>query len=892
MRKTTLYIISILLSVSVFSQEPGIYQNKLAQTYLDERAEVYFSFELSEKAQIQILSRKISIDQVYKTKDKYIIYAYANKKEFEQFKLFSLNYTVLIPPSMLHKAVMSKSVKNAKDWDVYPTYEDYVQMMSDFATNYPDLCILENIGSSVNGRDILVIKLSDNVEADESEPEFYFTSTMHGDETTGYPLMLRLIDYMLSNYETDEKVADILNNVELWINPLANPDGTYAGGNSTVNGATRSNANGVDLNRNYHDPQYGAHPDGKVYQVENIAQMDFLNNRHFVMSANFHGGAEVMNYPWDTWIRRHADDAWFRFTCHEYADTAQVNSPAGYMANFDDGITNGSDWYEIAGGRQDYVTYFLNGREVTIEISNTKNPPASSLPNFWNYNYRSFLNYINQCRYGIHGIVTDAISKNPVGAMVFIESHDADSSMVFSSSTNGDYHRLIEEGTWNLTFLAYGYVPQTIYNISTSNYETIITDIELVPAEAIDISGIITDGMNGMPIENAKIELLDIPLEAVFTNNEGYYIVNNILEGNYNIKVSKDDYTGFTELITVTADTNMFNFPLYPIVRLSFETGDFSEADFSFAGNAEWTIMDTIVYDGLYTARSGIIGNEQSTSLILNIDVLAAGQISFYKKVSSEGGYDYLAFYINGEKQGEWSGEVSWSEETYYISRGEHTLIWEYSKDYDVGVGQDAAWIDYITLPLIDTGQNLPPYFETFPETDAVINEEYYYHIFVNDLNDDTLEIECTQKPGWLNFEIDSVNSAILSGIPLEENIGIDTVILTVTDGIDTLTQNFNITVSPNLIIELENNPFNLMIYPNPAGNNINITYTSEKDNIFYIQILNSLGKTVLNNKVNSNYGINKQSINLLNLSNGLYFIILTDANTYSIKKFILTSDF
>ncbi len=55
----------------------------------------------------------------------------------------------------------------------------------------------------------------------------------------------------------------------------------------------------------------------------------------FVLSANFHGGVEVVNYPWDTWERRHPDDDWFIDLSRDYADLAQADSPAGYMTTLE-----------------------------------------------------------------------------------------------------------------------------------------------------------------------------------------------------------------------------------------------------------------------------------------------------------------------------------------------------------------------------------------------------------------------------------------------------------------------------------------------------------------------------------------------------------------------------
>lgn len=89
--------------------------------------------------------------------------------------------------------------------------------------------------------------------------------------------------------------------------------------------------------------------------------MSLADNYFFNLSANFHGGAEVVNYPWDTWSRLHTDNTWWIFVSRQYADTAHAHSPTGYMAGFNNGITNGYAWYRITGGRQDYMTYFQQG---------------------------------------------------------------------------------------------------------------------------------------------------------------------------------------------------------------------------------------------------------------------------------------------------------------------------------------------------------------------------------------------------------------------------------------------------------------------------------------------------------------------------------------------------
>jgi len=439
--------------------------------------EVYFKLQVLEKELFESLSKVASIDHL--TEDGWV-YGYANEDQFQKIMKHHQSAPIewlphpgtLISPKMITQV----DIQSIDEWDFYPTYEAYVDMMYQFQEDFPALCEVHSIGQSTEGHEILMAVISNNTAGNASDPKFLYTSTMHGDETAGYILFLRLIHYLLNNYSSDDQVKNLVNNLEIWINPLANPDGTYASGNNTVFGATRFNANGVDLNRNFPDPEDGPHPDGNEWQQETLMFMELAENNNFVASANIHGGTEVCNYPWDTWAQLHADDDWWQYVCHEYADTAQAYSPNGYMSGYNDGITNGYQWYTISGGRQDYMNYFHHCREFTLEISDTKLLPGDQLPDFWEYNYRSFLNYMQQALFGIRGIITDVESGDPLEASVFIENHDADESWIVSNDA-GWFFRPVFEGTYDLTFYKPGYAPQTIENIQIANYE--ITNLEV-----------------------------------------------------------------------------------------------------------------------------------------------------------------------------------------------------------------------------------------------------------------------------------------------------------------------------------------------------------------------------------------------------------------------------
>lgn len=462
----------------------------IADSIFSKKGEIYFKFTINSKEEIRTLTKIISIDHCSGDLGKNNeVHAYANKKQFYNFLKLKYKYTILPSPGSLINPIMLddydlKRARGMTTFPAYPTYPAYENLMYKFQADYPALCKVVNIKTLASGRKLLLLKISDNINTKEDEPQFLYTSSMHGDEAAGYPLMLDLIEYLLVNYNTNPRVAKLVNNIEIWINPCANPDGTYKGGNNTVNGATRSNANNIDLNRNYPDPKGGQHPDGEAWQAETKAFMAFADSMNIVMAANFHGGAEVVNYPWDTWSKAPADKNWWIQHSKRYADTAQAQSPGkAYMDDLysgsNPGVTQGYQWYEVEGGRQDYMNYFKHCREVTIELSAVKLLAESNLDKHWQYNYRSLLNYMEECLHGIRGIVTDECTGQPIRAKVFVTGHDFDSSHVYSALPIGNYHRPIYAGTYSVEFSAGGYQSKTITGVTVSAGGTNIQNVQL-----------------------------------------------------------------------------------------------------------------------------------------------------------------------------------------------------------------------------------------------------------------------------------------------------------------------------------------------------------------------------------------------------------------------------
>ncbi len=459
-----------------FSQHNSFEYQK-AMDYLNNGGEVYIKILLSQPSQLFTLD--LSVDQINGDK----VYSYLNKKQFLKFLDTKIPYEVLTHPGdLLPEPNMFDFSNNEKyDFDQYPTYEAYVQIMQDFGTNHPELCKIYDIGESMEGRKILVAKVSDKVNEREKEPRYFYSATIHGDETLGYIIGLNLINLFLTTYSSDERIKRIVDSAEVWICALMNPDGTYKGGNSTVTGARRYNASGQDLNRDFPDPVEGLYPNG-TWQKETEIFINFESEYNFVMVADIHGGTEVACYPWGcNWNKITADDEWWKLIARRYADKAQENSSSGYFTAQNDGITSGIDWYPIVGGRMSYMPYFQHSRLLTLELSYTKLLPEDELNDHWNYNREALLGNIEEMFNGIRGTVTDTFSGEGLKAKVFMKGFDKDSSFIYAIEPHGDYYRPIYQGTYTAEFSLDGYHTKVVSGISVENGKPTICDVQLRP---------------------------------------------------------------------------------------------------------------------------------------------------------------------------------------------------------------------------------------------------------------------------------------------------------------------------------------------------------------------------------------------------------------------------
>uniref|UniRef100_A0A8D3B7U8 Carboxypeptidase D, a n=1 Tax=Scophthalmus maximus TaxID=52904 RepID=A0A8D3B7U8_SCOMX len=364
-------------------------------------------------------------------------------------------------------------------------YADMELFLRKYRSEFPSIAHLHSVGRSVEERELYVMVISDNPTVHEhGEPEFKYVANMHGNEVVGRELLLNLIEYLCRNYGTDADVTQLVNNTRIHIMPSMNPDGYEVATEGDVKGYKgRNNSNNIDLNRNFPD-QFVTIAGPR--QPETIAVMNWVKSIPFVLSANLHGGSLVVNYPYDDdkkGISQYSpspDDKVFQQVSRAYSQENPLmhnGHPCVDLYNeyFEDGITNGANWYNVAGGMQDWNYLNTNCFEVTIELGCVKYPMAKDLPKYWEQNRRALLQFIRQVHTGVKGTVSDSRDGTGIpNATITVAEIDHN----ITTARTGDYWRLLAPHTYSITASAHGYTPVRTY-ATVSNDRVEVVDFRL-----------------------------------------------------------------------------------------------------------------------------------------------------------------------------------------------------------------------------------------------------------------------------------------------------------------------------------------------------------------------------------------------------------------------------
>lgn len=330
------------------------------------------------------------------TNESYYVYGKSNLKYFAPYKTLTVDHVTtsgfeVYGPKGLGSYIQKSNIRavsintpQISRGGKYPTPEETANRVKLAVSKFPQLAQMTSIGKSIKGRDLWTVKISKNVRTNDNRPEFKYIANMHGDEIIGRELMVLLIEDLLSNYGKDAFITQLVDTTQIYIMPSMNPDGAAA--------AQRGNANFVDLNRDFPDFSESDNQntiEGRAPETQAI--MKWQASRKFQLSANYHGGAEVLSYPFDTIPDKFPFYDLVRGLSIEYATNAPY---IGASKVFKGGIVNGYEWYEINGGMQDWSYHWYKDLQLTIEVSNQKYPDPSTVPYYYQQNRKAILAYI------------------------------------------------------------------------------------------------------------------------------------------------------------------------------------------------------------------------------------------------------------------------------------------------------------------------------------------------------------------------------------------------------------------------------------------------------------------------------------------------------------------
>ncbi len=404
------------------------------------------------------------------------------------------------------------ALTNAQLPDIYTTYEEAAQILTDLQANYPTICKLDTMGFSTRDNiPMLLFKISDNVSVDEDEPAVFYCGGVHADEVLGIEVVMNFIeDYCALYGSGDPDVVYLVNSIELFCVPFINPEGHIV----VENGDTEWRKNkcdnddngifdfhdGVDNNRNYDfgwdiDTGIGANtPESLMFkgfapftQAENIAMAEFAWQYRPLVALDYHsptyGRPNVAYYPW-YWYSSEGghgmspDESLMHSICQSFTDLIEAIP--------DDSNTVHYTARRALVNKGDFKTYFyanFGSAAFSVEVSDTtiQDPAlyesivAAHLPGQYYLLERAL-------GAGITGVIRDSLTLLPLEAEVQVDEHiNADINPRLSRPDHGRYRRLLAPGTYTLRFLKDGYFTKTVNNVVVTSGGPTEVDILLSP---------------------------------------------------------------------------------------------------------------------------------------------------------------------------------------------------------------------------------------------------------------------------------------------------------------------------------------------------------------------------------------------------------------------------
>ena len=372
----------------------------------------------------------------------------------------------------------------AEQMGVPPGYldlADIIDEMNDFESSYPSICKVVdltnkyNVPATYEDRHIYAMKISDNVNNDEDEPNFLLVSCHHAREIVTPVIALNAIDELTSGYGSDPDITAVVDDYEIWISPVWNPDGyEYC---YYVDNWWRKNRNppdGVDLNRNYPfgwnsgcsgstDPYSETYKgSGPASEAQTQTMIAFTDDRHFAKVIDFHShGREVL----------------YGYCCHShpfssffYSEAVSLSSAAGYSGSVRTPSSEGEhyEWQIWANGS------YANLMETHTEFQPSYTSAQAEAAQVW-----SGIMWMLERPVSVSGHIVDSITGEPLVAPINIIGVNFQNGEEFINEPMfGRFHLFLPPGIYNLEFSYENHHTQ-IHEVTVTATSSEILDVEL-----------------------------------------------------------------------------------------------------------------------------------------------------------------------------------------------------------------------------------------------------------------------------------------------------------------------------------------------------------------------------------------------------------------------------
>ena len=359
--------------------------------------------------------------------------------------------------------------------------------------------------------------------------------------------------------------------------------------------------------------------------------------------------------------------------------------------------------------------------------------------------------------------------------------------------------------------------------------------------------------------ENDNITVDDVVEGGQTLNIETSYTVDPSVELGTTFEVAYNFSTGLFEIEDIFVLS-------YGAIMDDFESGVFGD-NWTFSPANAWTIVDNGGNPGkcAKSMNEGIASSDYSATLTVN--VLAAGELTFDYKISSETNYDKLFFYMDNQEKGQWSGAGSWEQFTQAVTVGQHTFKWTYHKDSSVNSNDDCARIDNIKFPPVNV--------ITFIEPATDLSYEVSGHIV-------TLNWDASSEATSYVVKRDGETLGSTTETTYEDEIeesGIYRYSIYAVNADGAMSAPISVLIEMDYTGVAENQNVNISVYPNPANDIVNINVNGS----FKYQVINSLGQVVRNGNAT-----NKAMIKVSDLNKGIYFLNITTGNQVNVQKVVV----